>query len=152
MRRPFWDWVDKNGPFNVALNSCCWVWIGAVKRGGYGKVTVNNRSCSVHRRAWELTHGQTAMHVLHKCDNRVCVNPLHLFLGTNQDNVDDRNCKLRQARHESHGAAKLTIVEVKEIRAKYQWGNGAMLSREYNVVPSTILDIVKGRKWRGVTR
>src|SRR3990167_544842 len=90
----FWSKVDKHAPNN------CWVWMGFKKPTGYGLFGVGWKR--THRLAWEFTNGKipAGIHVLHKCDNPSCVNPSHLYLGTHQDNMRDRNKKGRQARVE----------------------------------------------------
>lgn len=79
--------------------SGCQVWVGGLKRDGYGKIKVNRKMTTVHRVAYEAEYGKIpeGMHVLHRCDVRCCINPNHLFLGTNQDNVHDRVKKGRSA-------------------------------------------------------
>jgi len=87
---------------NVSMGpeSKCWDWLGAISRKGYGQFKYTNTMKSPHRISYEFFNGpfSSALHVLHKCDNPKCVNPRHLFLGTNQDNVDD---KMRKGRHQS---------------------------------------------------
>lgn len=96
-RRPmaerFWSKVDRSGD--------CWQWTAHVYGSGYGHFQVSHRHPSkAHRVAWFLTFGKipAGMSVLHRCDNRRCVNPAHLFLGTNSDNMADKVAKGRQAR------------------------------------------------------
>lgn len=68
----------------------CWLWLGHLSDGGYGRMSVGSKSRNAHRVAWLIHHGDPgALDVLHRCDNRQCVRPDHLFLGTAQDNVDD---------------------------------------------------------------
>src|SRR5256885_74384 len=78
--------------------SGCWEWVGSKRELGYGQVRYKGRSARAHRIAWELTFGEIpdGRSVLHKCDNPPCINPDHLFLGTQQDNVDDMFRKGRQ--------------------------------------------------------
>lgn len=75
----------------------CWVWQRSTNRGGYGNVYFDGRSDGSHRVAWRLTHGRipTGMYVLHHCDNPPCVNPEHLFVGTQKDNIRDAHRKGR---------------------------------------------------------
>jgi DNA-binding XRE family transcriptional regulator len=128
-------------------NSGCWIWLGAVSHHGYGKINVDGRTLRAHRYSWELANGPIpdGMCVLHQCDNPLCVNPDHLFLGTSQDNMDDRDRKGRQARGEANGTAKLTAQQAQEIRVS------SLLQRElaaiYGVSRKTIINIQTGKGW-----
>jgi len=83
--------------------SGCWLWTGSVQSSGYGEAhdrSREHRHVGAHRLAWELFRGAIpeGLWVLHKCDVKLCVNPLHLFLGTRQENMDDMKRKGRQAK------------------------------------------------------
>lgn len=94
----FWSRVDKHGPTMTHMRTKCWEWLGACVSGGYGSLWVEGRNWSAHRYAWFLAHGtDPATCVLHRCDNRKCVRPLHLFEGTHLDNVRDCISKGRNA-------------------------------------------------------
>jgi len=75
----------------------CWLWTGTLLNSGYGQVMLRKRKVRAHRLAWELTFGPIpeGMVVCHACDNPACVNPHHLWLGTVQANVRDRDAKGR---------------------------------------------------------
>ena len=124
--------------------SGCWLWIGntLTKRGGYGVFT-----CRPDRLAWHLYRGGVPAntHILHRCDNPLCVNPDHLFLGDQTTNMKDKCSKSRQDRGESHGMAKLTSAAVLKIRSSD--APGAELARRYGVTHATICDIRAKRSW-----
>ena len=81
----FWSKVDKKGPDE------CWNWIASITKSGYGKFYLN-KSMGSHRAAWILTYGDIPKDkwILHKCDNKRCCNPIHLYIGNGADNTKDR--------------------------------------------------------------
>lgn len=97
----FWSKVDKDGPTQPHMTTPCWVWT-AGKTDGYGCFRVGGNACKTHRVAWVMHHDQVphdgsahGICVCHQCDVRNCVNPSHLFLGTNTDNMRDKEIKGR---------------------------------------------------------
>lgn len=88
----------------VAKTAECWTWQACKGRRNYGLFFDGSRLIPAHRFAWEITHGPIpeGLLVCHRCDNPPCVNPAHLFLGTHQENMLDRNKKGRAARGERH--------------------------------------------------
>lgn len=141
----FWPRVNKTDG--------CWLWTGPITKQGYGEgiclASMDGRRIQSHRVAWILTHGAipNGMHVLHKCDNPTCVNPSHLFLGTNQDNVDDKMNKGRfvPVCGESHPKSKLTEADVLAIRGSLL--PTGVLSKQYGVSTSLVLRIKKRKTW-----
>ena len=89
-----------------------------VMNTGYGQLTRDGKKWLAHRWAWTEANGEIpeGLHVLHKCDNRLCIRIDHLFLGTNRENVDDKMQKGRQLRGSAHGKSKLDEAAVAEIR------------------------------------
>ena len=89
--------INEDGPSHP-VHGQCWMWTGCVGKDGYGKVKMSGRTWRAHRMSYALfvTDIPDALCVLHKCDNPLCVNPIHLFLGTPQDNNDDMRSKGRQ--------------------------------------------------------
>jgi hypothetical protein len=117
----------------------CWRWIGKVRV--YGMMTVNRVSVGAHRVSWELHRGPipAGLRVLHRCDSPTCVNPEHLFLGTNADNMIDMILKGRGKK------AKLTADDVRAIRADPR--GCKKLARVYGVHPTQIIRIRSGETW-----
>jgi hypothetical protein len=123
----------------------CWEWIGT-KKDGYGRMFPDLRA---HRVSWELHFGQipNALVVRHDCDNRPCVRPDHLRLGTTQDNTADRTKRNRQAKGEKQGSARLTEAQVLEIRELAKSQNCSQIAKIYGVHRSHAWAIVTGVKW-----
>jgi hypothetical protein len=152
----FWKKVEKT--------EGCWLWQGARTPNGYGKIKVGGRDLSAHRVSWELEYGlresgiPEGMQVCHHCDNRACVRPDHLFLGSQSDNTSDMWEKGRgpetfrtgHGRGEQHGCSRLTEAQVLEARHLYGLGEHRLvdLAAKYGVGVSTIHDAVSGKKWK----
>lgn len=126
----------------------CWDWTGHISAVGYGQIKDNYRTKMAHRVAWELHNGPIpdGLCVCHACDNRRCVNPTHLFLGTSAENTADKVRKGRQARGQHAGKGKLTPAEVIEIRASTE--NPKSIGPKYGVHWSQIYKIRKRDFWR----
>lgn len=146
----FWSKVDKTP--GLGPNGDCWEWKATKIWNGYGRFGLNKKGWLAHRVSWLISHGDPGdNHVLHKCDNRACVNPNHLFLGTNYDNVQDRERKGRNIvrKGEDCGTAKLTEVEVIQIFKSHE--TLAVLAERYNVAKTTICAIKTQQNWKQVT-
>lgn len=141
----------------INVTSGCWEWTGS-KRGEYGRMIIGSRtdgtrrSASAHRVSYELAYGKIpdGMEICHKCDNPCCVNPLHLFAGTRQDNIDDRERKGRNnpPKGEGHPQAKLTELDVIAMRMERQSGvSFGKLAKKYGVCKKTVQNAVCGNNW-----
>jgi hypothetical protein len=131
----------------------CWIWKGTIGGKGYGKFCKNKKNNFAHRVSYTIHFGKIPDNkcVLHTCDNRACVNPLHLWLGTNADNMADRNAKGRQAKGETQGLSRLTSKIVSKCRAEHKRGASAsFLARKYGVHSSTMLDVVTRHTWKHI--
>ena len=141
----FWEKVDVCG-------DNCWNWL-ACKRFGYGYLTVKYKKIQAHRLSWEYHYGPIPKDkfVLHKCDNKGCVNPSHLFLGTQKDNIRDMLKKNRQnyLRGVELPQTKLTPTQVVEIRGKYtpRQYTYDKLAKEYGVSYTQVYRIVNKERW-----
>lgn len=174
----FWAKVNREGPVPRHRPELgpCWIWTGAVHHSrGYGLVWQPNTKLLAHRVAWELSVGPipVPLQVCHHCDNRVCVNPSHLFLGTQLDNVRDCIAKGRRGstaggkypqgdahwtrrnpERRLHGTrsphAKLDDQTVIEIRALYAAGgiSQPQLAHRFGVRQGTISFILSRKTWK----
>lgn len=146
---------------NVAGVNDCWEWSAAVNVNGYGWMHFVSEARPAHRVS-ALLHGlidsmASPLHVLHKCDNRKCCNPKHLFVGTNLDNILDRVSKGRsksKPQHgEANGMAKLTNVEVGQIRGLYfsSMFSQSQLAKKYGVHQPHISRLVNNVRRGGVS-
>lgn len=129
----------------------CWNWTLQKDKKGYGRIGVNGTPRGAHRISYELHCGLVPdeMHVLHRCDNPACINPEHLFIGTNAENMADRNAKGRQQRGSKHGLAKLTEYDALAIRT----ATGITLrdlADTYGVCVATVKNIRSGKIWTHV--
>jgi len=99
-------------------NTGCWLWFGSQDRDGYGKLIRQRKHVRAHRASFEVHCGPipVGMYVLHRCDMPACINPEHLFLGSNQDNMDDMMRKGRKCLRPTKGKTKLTPEQILAIR------------------------------------
>lgn len=137
----------------------CIHWTGSRNKHGYGKIYLgrNENGSKIepfaHRWAWEHHNGPIpdGMIVCHKCDNPICMNPSHLFLGTDTDNMADRDSKGRQARGERSKLSKLTAQDVTAIRALHSQGfKIGRLAEMFGITYPGISGIVHRRTWKHI--
>lgn len=138
----------------VEKSEGCWNWMARKTPQGYGRISVGNVNKLAHRVAFELMVGPIGnLHVLHRCDNPSCVNPAHLWLGTNADNVADKVSKGREPSHigENNNRSRLTPNDVLEIRSKFRSGvSRSELAKKYGIVPAYVNQIASNKAWRHI--
>lgn len=171
--------IDKS---SIPVPECgCLIWLGALSNSGYGCISVDGKMQRVHRFAWIVAKGPIpdGLHVLHKCDTRLCINTDHLFLGTHTDNMKDKMAKgrgnhpfgLRNGRHtqphktsrgvnhywhkhpELHRGAnnpQAKLTPQQVLQIRAWRGSQASASRHFRVSTSTINRIVLGTHWKYV--
>lgn len=149
----FWAKVDKR------TDEECWNWMGFKTKAGYGQLTVCQQLLYAHRFSWELKNGKVpeGRYLCHKCDNPSCVNPEHLYAGTQKDNMKDMSIRKRFSHPETtlaHGArngnAKLTEEEVRKIRNEYvpYKVTQRRLAEKFNISEATVKKIIAGKLWK----
>lgn len=142
--------------YAVDESTGCWLWQECTAPRGYGLMSVPGRGARrAHRISWELHRGKIpkGLCICHKCDTPRCVNPDHLFLGTYADNNADKvakgRCGLTGVRGEKHPAAKLSVSDVRAIRASSE--SLRALGARYGMHFATIGRIKRGDHWKTVT-
>ena len=139
--------------------SDCNNWSKSLGHNGYAIPTRNNKTYRAHRLAYcdyhNIDHSDIkGMLVRHTCDNRKCINPEHLVIGTHQDNMDDMKKRNRTAKGEAHGRAKLSEVDIKTIRDRYIRGSKVhgllAIAKDFGVAFQTVSQIVNRHRWQSV--
>jgi hypothetical protein len=146
----FWSKVEIKGPND------CWEWKGIISRG-YGKISLKksereglskrNRQFKASRLSYFIANGPYPEHrfILHKCDNKLCVNPNHLELGNNKKNIQDAYDRGLKPRGEDVSFSKLTNEEAKTI--KYDSRHPVELAKIYGIDRRSISKIQRGKRW-----
>ena len=148
-------YVDKsNGP------NSCWNWVGCLRDNnqpqGYGQIQYKGDPIGPHRIAWMEVNGDIpdGLFVLHSCDNRLCCNPLHLFLGTQKDNIEDAVSKDRmyKPKGELNHECKITSEEVLEIRELVKDGKLRYkeIAAKFGIHSNHVGAIARREKWKHI--
>ena len=144
------DFLRFNSSYKIESNGC-WVWIKSL-RCGYGRFFVGGFHYSAHRYSWEAANGDipSGMQINHLCNNPSCVNPDHLYVGNQTENMRDMLMagRGRHKKGESTALSKLTDSAVREIRGSLE--TTAKLARVYNVSESAVRSARKGKTWKHV--
>lgn len=149
----FWSHVDKNGPVPCPELGPCWEWTASLQEKGYGQFHIvesvgQYKSVRAHRFAYELVYGPTDKNILHRCDNRKCVNARHLFVGTHTENMRDMCAK---GRH--RWPVKLVEWQVSLIKLFLaNERSHRQLAKQFGVGKSTIGSIATGDSWPTVQK
>jgi len=146
----FWTKID------VKEKDDCWNWTAHLS-GGYGQLKIEGEMVSAHRYAWSSVNGPVpdSMMILHKCDNKLCCNPEHLYCGTAKDNMRDksRRCRMPSIPPEVLGAGMVKLHEGEIWLIRKLWKEGKQfltqtkIAKMFKVTQSTISHIVNSTSW-----
>ena len=149
----FWIYANKRG------DDDCWEWLGTRYPNGYGRISLGGRGgklVSAHRFSCEMHHGQAPFegaHVLHKCDNRICVNPAHLSWGTSSENIQDAYDKKRKVSPfklgVNHHKAKLNADQALFVKSNMEVSSTYM-AKLFGCSRTAIDAIKQGRTWKHI--
>ena len=157
----FWNCVNKLGTIPDSSKKCignCWEWTGPLTKNGYGTFSGVNRM-TAHRKSYVIKFGliPKGMLVCHKCDNRKCINPDHLFIGTHQDNMKDMVSKGRSKYQpaplgELNPVSKLTNNDIRQIMKLNEDGmSSRAIAKVIGVSYNAICMVLLGRTWSHIT-
>lgn len=152
-RARFWSKVNRSGGPDA-----CWLWTACLNTSGYGRFSLNGRPTGAHRVSWLIEHGHLSVVtsvtdpvcVLHRCDVPACVNPRHLFLGTQHDNCVDREKKGRggQPKGTRNGRSTYTPELVMQMRRDYANGMSfRQIAKRYGLGHAGVKSAIWGRTW-----
>jgi len=131
----------------------CWIWLGAKKtRSGYGNFFYRKKVIHAHRASYLIFIGSIPdnLYVCHHCDNPSCVNPKHLFIGTQDDNMKDMIKKNRSGntKGSKNGNSKLSEGDILEIRQSEEYS--FVLAKKYSISPTQVCNIRKRKVWKHI--
>lgn len=147
--------VDRFWP-KVEKTKTCWLWTASKDQNGYGRIGTGRRGHSdyAHRVSWKLVNGDVpvGMFVLHDCDTPSCVNPAHLRIGTQKDNMADCASRGRSARGEKQGSSKLNTDQVEAIRRVVKAGGWTQkrIATFFGVSQAQVSHIANRRQWQHI--
>lgn len=148
----FWSKVERGGA------SECWQWRGSIDTRGYGSTNMDGVTSRAHRVSYELSNGPIpkgvghhGVCVLHTCDNRACVNPTHLFLGTHKDNMGDMVAKGRKPSRVGSRNGRAILSEAQVIAIRSDARVAPAIAKDYSVGRWVVHSIKRGRTWATAT-
>jgi len=149
VEKRFWDKVDIKSPDE------CWPWRASTDKSGYGIFRYQGQMVHANRVVWELTTGSSPKErlVCHTCDNPICVNPTHLFIGTHLDNSNDKINKGRDyhPEGEDHPRSKLSQDDIRTIRALAKAGmSQSKIGKQFGIDQTHAGNIINHKNWKHV--
>ncbi len=125
----------------------CWIWTGSCTRDGYGQFSVKFKKIAAHRMSYQIYNGDIPekMCILHSCDNKKCVNPNHLRIGTKKDNRNDADIRGRSPKGETHGMSKIKDADIFKIKEMYASGcfTQTQISKKFKISQGRVSQLIK---------
>jgi hypothetical protein len=131
----------------------CWNWSMSRSQSGYGKVYYSGKDFRAHRISFFYYNGYMPKMVLHKCDNRLCINPEHLYAGNHLSNMKDMKVKGRafKPKGSAHPMSKLKEKDVANIRLLFNSGNDLkFIAKEYRLHLESVRQIINRKRWKHI--
>lgn len=150
-------WLQRPDPITrffavTEVTPTCWIYKGKRESKGYGRFNHNGREIMAHKFIYETFFGPIPKGKVcrHTCDNRKCVNPKHIQIGTQKENMQDMVNRGRSMTGEKNNKSKLTVDQVVEIKSKYKYRvySYDKLAKEYGVNKTSIAKIINGKHWK----
>ena len=143
--------MNKSITYQIDKNNCWNCNSHKIDSKGYPRIQINKKQTTIHRYFYKIFNGNCDnLVVRHTCDNKLCINPNHLVLGTHQDNVQDRVERNRNAIGENNGRSKLNAILVKTIKYQSQNKSKTELAKLYNVSSKVIYNIQNNLTWKHI--
>lgn len=139
----------------IIVDNGCWLWQKCCQSNGYGIIRVKGKNIKTHRLSYSIFKGEIpkGQIIRHICDIKKCCNPDHLILGTQQDNVNDREFRNRGAKGSKSPNTILKEKDIIDILKMHKNGyNGVKISKKYNIHKNSVYNILNGKTWRHVAR
>jgi hypothetical protein len=134
----FWKKVNK-----LPGDNSCWLWIAGKDKYGYGQFKLDGKNVRAHQVSWKIQKGEWPSYLCHTCDNPSCVNPLHLYIGNNQTNTND---KMLRGRHKCNH--NFTDDQVILLRQLYELGfSSTRIQKALNIPKRTIIALLNGQTY-----
>ena len=139
---------------NIAYepNTGCWLWLAGTNKFGHGRISFTGRPHMVHRIMYESKFGKIpkGLHSLHHCDTPQCVNPDHLYLGTQRDNNNDRDKRGRCTKGQEHYKSKFDSLQIRVIKSLKGLLTGRSIAMYFKVKENTISGIINNKQWKHI--
>ena len=150
-RRPFMQRFEEK--IEMIPECGCWIWTAATNIHGYGLFIFNGKMQSTHRISWQVYRGAipAGMFILHRCDTRLCVNPNHLRIGTQKENIQECHSKGRAGYKFGEHNGQSILLESQVLQIMSDSREHYIIAKDYNISSSLVSALKKGKRWQHIT-